>query len=104
MPQARAQTGDGCPGTLEEAAQDQGWLRDRIQALPDVDGTAGVFYDEDGMAHDFQSGSGEQADTALEVGREIGIFPKVGRLGVIDHVEVKVAAAAFVCRWPNRTG
>jgi hypothetical protein len=33
------------------------------------------------------------SDLALKVGREVGVFPASGRPDVVDHVEVKVAAA-----------
>lgn len=36
---------------------------------------------------------GADADKALKVGRDAGVFPASGRPYVVDHVEVKVAAA-----------
>lgn len=45
------------------------------------------------MMHHFVSGQDADADNALAVGREAGVFPKVGAPIVVDHVEVKVAAA-----------
>lgn len=52
-----------------------------------------LFYDGDGMLHHFVSGQDADADNSLTVGREAGVFPKVGAPIVVDHVEVKVAAA-----------
>lgn len=87
-PQAAADTGDGCPGSWQEAANDQQWLRERIESLDDKNA-----YDDDGVPTTFVSGRDDAADVALKGGRDVGVFPQNVRLSVVDHVEVKVAAA-----------
>jgi hypothetical protein len=55
--------------------------------------TTGLFYDTDGTKHEFVSARDTASDLALKVGRDAGVFPSSGRPVVVDHVEVKVAAA-----------
>lgn len=92
-PQAEAATGDGCPDAWQEALNDERWQRDRLESISDEKITAGTAYDEDGEPTTFTSGRDDASGTALKVGRDAGVFPQNVRLGVVDHVEVKVAAA-----------
>lgn len=92
LPQAQADSG-GCPDDIVGAAADADWAANRITSIADQKLTAGLYFDADGMVHRFDSRKGADADTALKVGREVGVFPASGRPNVVDHVEVKVAAA-----------
>jgi hypothetical protein len=92
LPEAQADTG-GCPDGITQAANDAVWAADRIASIADQKRTVGLFYDSDGMEHRFDSQRGAAADKALEVGRDAGLFPASGRPNIVDHVEVKVAAA-----------
>lgn len=92
-PQAQADTGSGCPESLQEALSDEGWLRDRLDSIKDKDITTGIVYDEDGEPTRIASGRDAAAKTAVEVGHDVGAFPQPGSPTVVDHVEVKVAAA-----------
>lgn len=91
IPRAQADSGS-CPDGIAGAANDVGWAADRIASVADHKPTVGLFYDSDGMEHRVDSQRAE-ADLALKVGRDIGVFPASGRPNVVDHVEVKVAAA-----------
>jgi len=82
-----------CPSDVEQAADDAAWAADRLDSIKDEHVTTGLFYDEDGHRHDFVSGRDDDAERAVEVGRDAGVFPDKGRPVVVDHVEVKVAAA-----------
>lgn len=82
----------GCPDTVSGAADDAEWAADRIASIADQRSTVGLFYDSDGTPHSYDSQKGADADEALEVGRDAEVFPASGRLDVVDHVEVKVAA------------
>jgi nucleic acid/nucleotide deaminase of polymorphic system toxin len=92
-PQANADSGEACPDSVQQAASDEGWVRDRLASIKDKKVTTGVMYDEDGSSHQFGSGRDDDADTALKIGWNSGVFPQPGRPNVVDHVEVKVAAA-----------
>ena len=92
IPVAQADSGS-CPDSIAGAANDVAWAADRIDSISDQKRTAGLFYDSDGMRHDFDSQRGADADKALKVGRAAGVFPASGRPNVVDHVEIKVAAA-----------
>lgn len=92
LPQAQADSGS-CPDGIAGAANDTAWAADRIASIADKKPTVGLFYDSDGMLHNFDSQKGAGADKALKVGRDAGVFPASGRPYVVDHVEVKVAAA-----------
>jgi hypothetical protein len=92
LPQAQADSGN-CPDSITGAANDAQWAADQIASIADQKPTVGLFYDPDGMPHSFDSQKGAAADKALEVGRDAGVFPASGRPNVVDHVEVKVAAA-----------
>ncbi|MGH3521101.1 MAG: DddA-like double-stranded DNA deaminase toxin [Haloechinothrix sp.] len=86
-----AHADEGCPESLRGAWSDSEWAADRIAELG-TDLTAGRVY-EDGVPHYFDSTQNSDSETALKVGREVGAFPSKGRPVVVDHVEVKVAAA-----------
>jgi hypothetical protein len=92
VPQAQADSG-GCPDSLQGAATDAGWAADRIASIADEKVTAGLLFDADGEPHTFASAKDADADKALKVGRDAGVFPSSGRPYVVDHVEMKVAAA-----------
>jgi hypothetical protein len=92
LPKAQADSGS-CPDGIAQAAHDAEWAADRIASISDQKPTVGRFYDSDGMPHSFDSQRGADADKALKVGRDVGVFPASGRPNVVDHVEVKVAAA-----------
>lgn len=92
IPQAQADSGS-CPDGIVAAANDVGWAADRIASIADQKPTVGLFYDSDGMEHTVDSQKGTDADKALKVGRNAGVFPASGRPNAVDHVEVKVAAA-----------
>lgn len=92
LPQAHADTG-GCPDNITGAATDAAWAADRIASIADEKPTVGLYFDSDGTGHSYDSQKGTDADMALKVGREVGVFPPSGRPNVVDHVEVKVAAA-----------
>lgn len=91
-PRATADSGDGCPDSWQEAANDEQWLRDRLESISDKKITTGIAYDEDGAPTTFVSGRDSAAETALKVSRDAGLFPRNVRPGIVDHVEVKVAA------------
>jgi hypothetical protein len=55
--------------------------------------TTGLFYDPDGHETRYISEQDGDSDAALNTGREAGVFPGKGRPNVVDHVEVKAAAA-----------
>jgi hypothetical protein len=80
-------------GSWRQATGDEGWLRDRLASIKDSKITTGLVFDEDGEAHKFVSGRDDDAEIALKVGRDAGAFPQAGRPNVVDHVEVKAAAA-----------
>lgn len=84
---------DGCPESIRGAMNDAEWAAEQHAGIENEDLTAGRFFDEDGMQHRFDSSRDNAADTALKVGRDVGAFPARGRPNVVDHVEVKVAAA-----------
>ena len=88
---AHAATG-GCPDSVAQADSNAQWAGTRIDTIKDERVTTGLFYDEDGHEHKYDSSQNSDSDTALQVGRQLGVFPKVGRPSVVDHVEVKVAA------------
>jgi hypothetical protein len=92
-PRVAADAGDGCPGSWQEAIDDEQWLRDRLESVSDKKVTTGIAYDEDGEPTTFVSGRDDAAQTALKVGRDAGVLAQNVRPGVVDHVEVKVAAA-----------
>jgi nucleic acid/nucleotide deaminase of polymorphic system toxin len=92
LPLAQADSG-GCPDSINGAAGDAEWAADRIAAIADLTPTVGRFYDSDGIAHSYDSKKDADSDLALKVGRDAGVFPRSGRPNVVDHVEVKVAAA-----------
>lgn len=92
-PRAAADAGDGCPGSWQEAIDDEQWLRDRLESVSDKKITTGIAYDEAGEPTTFVSGRDDAAQTALKVGRDAGVLAQNVRPGVVDHVEVKVAAA-----------
>lgn len=92
LPQAQADS-ESCPGGIEAAAADAAWAADRIVSIADQKITAGLFFDADGMGHSYNSRRGDDSTQALKIGRAAGVFPASGRPNVVDHVEVKVAAA-----------
>jgi hypothetical protein len=92
-PRAEADAGGRCPGSWQEAVGDEGWLRDRLESISDTKITTGLAYDEDGELTTFVSGRDEDAETALKAGWGSGAIPPNVRPTVVDHVEVKVAAA-----------
>ncbi|TDP96710.1 DddA-like double-stranded DNA deaminase toxin [Labedaea rhizosphaerae] len=92
IPIAHADSG-GCPDALSEAMVDASWAADRLDGIAKKKVTAGLFYDPDGMLHEFDSSQNEDSRRAWEVGRDAGVFDPRGPSFLVDHVEVKVAAA-----------
>ena len=92
LPQAHADSGS-CPDGVADAADDAAWAADRIASITDKTVTFGLFYDADGMEHEYDSQKGAASDLAVKVGRDAQVFPRSGRPNVVDHVEVKAAAA-----------
>jgi len=91
---ARAHADDAsCPADSDQAADDAIWAAARLDTIKDEHVTTGLFYDEDGHQHDFVSGRDDDADRAVDIGRDAGVFPDRGHPVVVDHVEIKVAAA-----------
>src|SRR5881628_3817802 len=69
IPQAQADSGS-CPDGIAGAASDAAWAADRIESIAAERLTVRLFYDSDGMRHDYGSQKGADADDALKVGRE----------------------------------
>lgn len=72
---------------------DANWAADRLETIAKRKETAGLFYDEDGMLHEYDSRRDENSRRAWEVGRDAGVFDPRGPSFLVDHVEVKIAAA-----------
>lgn len=72
---------------------DATWAADRLETIAKRKVTAGLFYDADGVLHEYDSSRNDASKRAWEVGRDIGVFDTRGPSFVVDHVEVKVAAA-----------
>lgn len=90
---AHADSAD-CPNNLEAAAGNRQWAEQRIASMPRSGSTTtGLFYDPDGHETRYTSEQDSDSDSALNVGRQAGVFPSKGRPNVVDHVEVKAAAA-----------
>ncbi len=85
--------GDGCPSDVNDAAGDAEWAADRLASIADKRQTTGLFYDEDGSEHEFDSSHDDDEDLATETLRQLGIVGQNASLTVASHVEVKVAAA-----------
>lgn len=94
---ADGDSGD-CPADLNQAAHDAEWATARIDAInARVAANVkkyiyGEFYDNDGIAHWYESGQDADADNAQAVGRMAGVLPAHGTAITVEHVEVKVAA------------
>lgn len=85
----------GCPASLNGAMSDAEWAADRYESIAKARKTAGLFYDEDGIEHEFRSGDekGDDAERARELLRQIGApTDRTGRYPAATHVEVKVVA------------
>jgi hypothetical protein len=83
-----------CPNSLAAAAGDSQWAAQRIASIPrTATTTTGLLYDPDGHETRYTSEQDSDSDAALNVGRQAGAFPSKGRPDVVDHVEVKAAAA-----------
>jgi hypothetical protein len=91
-PQASADSGEGCPDSLQGAVDNESWVRDRLESITDAEITTGLYYDTTGAPRRFTSGRDDDSKLATEVGHEVGVFPKPGSPTVVDHVEMKVAA------------
>lgn len=92
IPQAQADSG-GCPDAISGAMTDASWAADRLEGIAKKKETAGLFYDADGMLHEYDSSQTEDSRRAWEVGRDAGVFDPRGPSFLVDHAEVKVAAA-----------
>jgi hypothetical protein len=92
IPQAQADSG-GCPDAISGAMTDAAWAADRLEGITKKKETAGLFYDPDGMLYEYDSTQNEDSRRAWEVGRDAGVFDPRGPSFLVDHVEVKVAAA-----------
>jgi hypothetical protein len=92
IPQAHADSGS-CPDAISSAMIDSSWAADRLASIADQRETTGLFYDPDGMLHQYDSSRNEDSRQAWEVGRDAGVFDPRGPSFLVDHVEVKVAAA-----------
>lgn len=92
LPVASADSGS-CPDAIAGAMSDAGWAADRLEGIAKLKETAGLFYDADGMRHEYDSSRDEASRRAWEVERDIGVFDPRGPSFVVDHVEIKVAAA-----------
>lgn len=90
---ARADKENDCPSSVEEAAGDADWAAARLASISDEPQTAGLFYDEDGAEHRFDSSHDDAEKLATDVLRKVGIVGPNATLTVASHVEVKVAAA-----------
>jgi hypothetical protein len=91
LPQAAADSGDGCPDSIQEAINDADWAAARVKSIADKKVTTGLMYDEDGMQHQFTSGGDEDSQAALEYLREAGFVGR-GTPMSVEHVETKIAA------------
>jgi len=91
LPAAGADTGS-CPDAISGAMTDANWAADRLETIVKRKETAGLFYDADGMLHEYDSSQNEDSRRAWAIGRDIGVFDPRGPSFLVDHVEVKVAA------------
>src|SRR6266498_2693290 len=91
-PQASADSGDSCPDGIQAAASDAGWAADRYESIKDSTITTGVFFDEDGTEHRFDSRRDDDSERVLSTLYDIGVVQPPVRPNVVDHVEAKVAA------------
>jgi SCP1.201-like deaminase len=90
---AHADSGD-CPTSIGGADGDAQWAVERIASMPRTGSTTtGLFYDPDGHETRYTSEQDGDSDAALNTGRDAGVFPSKGRPNVVDHVEMKAAAA-----------
>jgi len=71
---------------------DANWAADRLETIVKRKETAGLFYDSDGMLHEYDSSQNEDSRRTWAIGRDIGVFDPRGPSFLVDHVEVKVAA------------
>jgi hypothetical protein len=85
--------GEQCPSSVEEASASSEWAAARFATIAEEPQTAGLFYDEDGTEHVFDSSNDSDQELATEILRELGIVGPNATLTVASHVEVKVAAA-----------
>jgi hypothetical protein len=93
-PAAAADSGS-CPESISGAMNDAGWAADRLAEIADERRTTGIFFDEEGMRHEFDSGdeSGDDAQRARRMLAEVGATAAPdGSYPAASHVEVKVAA------------
>jgi hypothetical protein len=79
-PQAQADSEDGCPDSIDAAANDPGWAADRYASIKGDKVTTGVFYDQDGMEHTVTSGTEEISARILALLKSSGKvdMPPVG--------------------------
>lgn len=93
VPVARADS--ACPGSLAGAMGDAQWATDRWEEIRDERQTVGLFYDENGHRHRYESGDekGADAERVRKVLRDVGA-PQApnGSYPAASHVETKVAA------------
>lgn len=92
-PAAHADDNYQCPSTVDAAAGNAEWAADRLASIADQRQTTGLFYDEEGSEHEFDSSHDDAEELATEVLRQLGIVGQNASLTVASHVEVKVAAA-----------
>lgn len=85
---------DDCPTSISAADGDAQWAAERMASMPRAASTtAALFYDADGHETRLTSEQDSDSDATLNTGRDAGVFPSKGRPNVVDHVEVKAAAA-----------
>ena len=87
-----AANGGTCPSGVEGAASSADWAADRLASIAEDPQTTGLFYDEDGNEHEFDSTHDDDEEAATRVLRELGIVGPNASLTVASHVEVKAAA------------
>ncbi len=82
-----------CPASIGAADNDAQWAAGRLAAIKGERLTTGLFYEVDGHETRYTSEQDSDSDNALRTGQQAGVFPSKGRPNVVDHVEVKAAAA-----------
>ena len=76
---AHADNGD-CPTSISAADRDAQWAADRIASMPRTRSTTtGLCYDSDGHETRYTSQQDTDSETALNTGRDAGVFPSKGR-------------------------
>lgn len=89
---ADSASADGCPDGIDAAATDARWAVDRYERIKDATLTTGLFFDEDGTEHPFDSRRDGDSERVLATLYDMGVVQSPVRPNVVDHVEAKVAA------------